>query len=423
MSKTTVSRDFVLNIGEFDIRILSELGRGYLIRKMSDKAYDIVIIGGGIMGCATAYYLLATDKRLKVAIVEMDPTYTYASTTLSLANVRIQFSLKENIQISQYAFKVFEEFEDAMEVDGDKPSIAYRREGNLFLVDETGKAAAEDALALQRRLGCRVDWWSGAEIKEHYPIYKTDDFAGATFGSMDGHLDAYAVLMGYKTKARSLGAAYINDEVIEVISGGGRVSGVRLGSSVNLNSRYVVNCAGAWAAKVAQTAGVLLPVKPVKRQVFALDTAVKPGGPLPLTILPSGLYFRTETGDLLLLGKSMAEDPVGFDFAWDDKRFTEILWPQLANFVPAFDTIKLRRGWAGLYAVNTFDGNAILGEWPELRGFYLANGFSGHGLQQAPAVGRYISELILGLRPTLDLSILRPERILDNKLLSESGLV
>jgi glycine/D-amino acid oxidase-like deaminating enzyme len=166
-----------------------------------------------------------------------------------------------------------------------------------------------------------------------------------------------------------------------------------------------------------------MPVKPVKRQVFALDTAVKPEGPLPLTILPSGLYFRTETGDLLLLGKSMAEDPVGFDFTWDDKRFNEILWPQLADFVPAFDTLKLRRGWAGLYAVNTLDGNAILGEWPELRGFYLANGFSGHGLQQAPAVGRYLSELITDTSPALDLSVFNPMRILENKPLSEDGLV
>ena len=310
-----------------------------------------------------------------------------------------------------------------MAVDGDKPSIAYRREGNLFMVDETGKDAATDAFALQKRLGCRVEWWSGAEIKAHYPMYKTDDFVGGTFGSMDGHLDAYAVLMGYKTNARSLGAAYINEEVIEVTTDGNRVRGVRLRSGVNLNSRYVVNCAGAWAAKVAQTAGIVLPVKPVKRQVFALDTAVKPEGPLPLTILPSGLYFRTEIGDLILLGKSMAEDPVGFDFTWDDKRFSELLWPQLAHFVPAFDTLKLRRGWAGLYAVNTLDGNAILGEWPELRGFYLANGFSGHGLQQAPAVGRYLSELITGTSPTLDLAVFNPMRILVNKPLSESGLV
>ena len=390
---------------------------------MSERNFDVIIVGGGIMGCATAYCLLTTDKRLKVAIVEMDPSYTYASTTLSLANVRIQFSLKENIQISQYAFQVFDEFEDTMAVDGDKLNITYRREGNLFLVDETGEAAAKDALALQIRLGCQVAWWSGAEINEHYSMYNTDDFVGGTFGPMDGHLDAYALLMGYKNKARSLGTEYLHDEVVKIYTTAGRVSGVRLSSGMGLASKFVVNCAGAWAAKVARSAGVTLPVAPVKRQVFVLDTAVKPGGPLPLTVLPSGLYFRTETGGLLLVGKSMAQDSIGFDFTWDDKRFTEILWPELADFVPAFDTLKLRRGWAGLYAVNTLDGYAILGEWPELKGFFLANGFSGHGLQQAPAVGRYIAELITGWPPTLDLSIFRPERILENKPLSEDGLV
>jgi len=229
--------------------------------------------------------------------------------------------------------------------------------------------------------------------------------------------------MGYKAKARALGAEYIKGEVVELMSAGGRISGVKLTSGGSLTSKFVINCAGAWAAKVAQMAGVKLPVEPVKRQVFALDPAVKPEGPLPLTILPSGLYFRTETGDQILLGKSMDEDPIGFGFNWDDKRFMEILWPELAEFVPAFDTLKLVRGWAGLYAVNTLDGNAILGEWPDLKGFFLANGFSGHGLQQAPAVGRYLTELIIGLTPTLDLSIFRPERILENKPLSEGGLV
>ncbi len=119
----------------------------------------------------------------------------------------------------------------------------------------------------------------------------------------------------------------------------------------------------------------------------------------------------------------MADDAIGFNFNWDEKRFLEILWPELAEFVPAFDTLKVRRGWAGLYAVNTLDGNAILGEWPELKGFYLANGFSGHGLQQAPAVGRYITELILATPPSLDLSIFNPRRILENTPLSEDGLV
>jgi len=198
---------------------------------------------------------------------------------------------------------------------------------------------------------------------------------------------------------------------------------VTLGSGERLTSRIVVNCAGPWAAQVAETAGVIIPVEPVKRQIYALETAVKPEGPLPLTFLPSGLYFRTETGGLILLGKSMDDDPVGFDFTWDEKRFTERIWPELAEFVPAFDTLRVKRGWAGLYAVNTLDCNAILGEWPELRGFFLANGFSGHGLQQGPAVGRYLSELILGLKPALDLSIFTPQRILDHRPLSEGGIV
>jgi FAD-dependent oxidoreductase domain-containing protein 1 len=390
---------------------------------MDKSTYDVVIVGGGIMGSSTAYSLMSADNKLKVAVVEMDPIYTRASTTLSMANARIQFSLKQNIQISQYAFEVLEQFEETMAVGEDKLNIAYRREGNLFLIDENDRSVAKDNLALQKSLDCRVDWWPPEKIKQHYPLYDMSGLVGGTFGPQDGHFDAYAVLMGYKAKARALGAEYIKGEVVELMSAGGRISGVKLISGGRLTSKFVVNCAGAWAAKVAQMAGVKLPVEPVKRQIFALDPAVKPDGPLPLTILPSGLYFRTETGDQILLGKSMDEDPIGFDFNWDDQRFMEILWPELAEFVPAFDTLKLVRGWAGLYAVNTLDGNAILGEWPDLKGFFLANGFSGHGLQQSPAVGRYLTELIIGLTPTLDLSIFRPERILENKPLSEGGLV
>ena len=390
---------------------------------MDKQTYDVVIVGGGIIGSSIAYSLMSFDNKLKVAVVEKDPIYTRASTTLSMANARIQFSLNQNIRISQYAFKVLEQFEDKMAVGEDKPNIAYRREGNLFLIDEHKRCAAKEALALQKRLGCRVDWWAPEKIKQRFPLYDVSGLLGGTFGEQDGHFDAYAVLMGYKAKARSLGATYINGEVVGIMSAGGHVSGVNLASGEGLKSGIVVNCAGAWSAGVARMAGVRLPVEPVKRQIFALDPAVKPDGPLPLTVLPSGLYFRTETGGQILLGKSMDEDPIGIDFSWDDKRFTEILWPELAEFVPAFDTLKLVRGWAGLYAVNTLDGNPILGEWPDLKGFFLANGFSGHGLQQAPAVGRYLAELIVGTTPVLELSIFRPERILENKPINEDGLV
>ena len=389
----------------------------------NNDLYDVIVVGGGIMGSSTAFHLMKMDQKLKVAVVERDTTYTSASTTLSMANIRIQFSLKENVQISQHAFEVLDRFEEEMAVDEDKPNIAFHREGNLFLVDEKGRDLAKNAFEMQKTLGCAVEWWSPGEIKEHYPLYDAAPYEGGTFGPKDGHLDAYAVLMGYKAKARSLGAEFIKDDVTQVLVQGKAVRGVRLVSGADLSSQVVVNCAGAWAAQVAESAGVEIPVVPVKRQVFALDTKVKPKGSLPLTILPSGLYFRTETGNLILLGKSLDDDPVGFDFTWDQKRFTELLWPELAEFVPAFDTLKVVRGWAGLYAVNTLDSNAILGEWPELKGFYLANGFSGHGLQQGPAVGRYLSELILGAKPVLDLSIFSPRRILENKPLSEGGIV
>ena len=390
---------------------------------MEKGMYDVIIIGGGIMGSATAYNLMRADSRLKVLVVERDPTYAQASTTLSMTNARIQFSLKQNIQVSQYAFDVFESFEDDMMVEGEKPAITYRREGNLFLFDEPGQDAARQAFDLQKSLDCPIEWWPTDRVRDCYPLYETKDYAGATFGSADGHFDAYAVLMAYKKKARELGATYLQGEAVTIEIHGGRAEQVNLASGDVLQAGAIVNCAGAWASQIAATAGVNLPVDPVKRQVFTLDTAVKPEGPLPLTVLPSGLYFRTETGGHILLGKSMDEDPVGFDFTWDDKRFTENLWFELAEFVPAFDTLKLVRGWAGLYAVNTLDSNAILGEWPDINGLYLANGFSGHGLQQAPAVGRYLSELITGKTPVLDLSIFHPNRILENRPLSEGGLV
>jgi glycine/D-amino acid oxidase-like deaminating enzyme len=229
--------------------------------------------------------------------------------------------------------------------------------------------------------------------------------------------------MGYKAKAKLLGTEFVHDEVVQITTENCKVTGVKLSSGGNLKARFVVNCAGAWAAKVAQTAGIKIPVEPIKRQVYALDTKVKPNESLPVTICPSNLSFLTEIGGLILCYKAFPDDPVGFDFSWEKERFIDILWPELAEIVPAWDTLKLVRGWAGLYAVNRLDNNAILGEWPELKGLILANGFSGHGLQQAPAVARYISELIIGREPTLDLSIFGPERILKNRPLTENRIV
>lgn len=390
---------------------------------MQTQYFDVVIAGGGIIGCSSAYYLVSNNPELKVVVVEMDPTYSNASTALSLANIRIQFSLEKNIRISQYAFQVLKRFKEDMSVKGEKPDLAFHQEGNLFLIYESGRNAAEKALLLQKKLGSDVEWLSAEKIRSRYPLYEPSPYSGGSFSPKDGHIDAYAFLMGYRRKARAMGVKFINDKVISLDKSYGQITGAHLESGQKLSSRCVVNCAGAWASQVAASAGINIPVIPVKRQVFVLETEVKPDTPLPLTVLPSGLYFRSEIGGKIILGKSLKSDQDGINFSWDRQRFIDLLWPELAEFIPSFDSLKLVRGWAGLYAVNTFDGNAILGEWPELKGLYLANGFSGHGMQQAPAVGRYISELITGKTPELDLSTFSPERLLEDRPLAETGLV
>lgn len=385
--------------------------------------YDIIIVGGGVMGSSVAYHLLTLEPTLTLAVIERDPTYARASTPLSLGGVRIQFRLKENILMSLYAQEVFDRFAEEMAVNDEKPFINFRREGYLYLIDSAGRPAAEDSLALQKKLGCKVEWWSPEEIKNQFPLLSTEGFVGATFGPRDGYLDPHAVLMAYRAKAISLGAHYLTDEVVELRKSGCRLTGVRLASGQILDGGVVVNAAGPWAAEVAQTAGVVLPISPTKRQVFAVKPVIPPERPLPLVIAPSGLYFRSETGGLILVGQSLWEDRVGFDFSWEWPRFTEVLWPELAKIVPAFETLKLVRGWAGFYEMNRLDENAILGPWPGLGGLYLINGFSGHGLQQSPAAGRYLAELILKRPPVLDLSCFSPQRILDNRPLEEAGVV
>lgn len=387
---------------------------------MAKNTYDVIMVGGGVMGCATAYYLLKIDPQIRVVIIEKDPTYEFNSSVLSDANIRLQFNIKENIQISQYGLEMLAAFADEMEVDGVKPDVCFRQQGNLFTADEAGKEGTLRGLQIQQSLGCAVEWLSPDQIKDRFPLFDVEQLAGGVFGSQDGTMDAHAVLMGYKNKAVALGAEYIHAEVNEILVTDERVSGVRLNSGDELSAPFVVNSAGAWAQKMAKTVGVNLNIDPVKRQVFVFETNVETDVVYPLTVFPSGLYLFQEHENIFLAGKILPDDPIGFEFGWNRQVFIDHLWPELVEYIPAFDQLKITRGWAGLYAVNNFDGNAILGEWPHLKGFMLANGFSGHGFQQCHAVGRYLAELIIGQTPELDLSIFSPQRILDNKPVFES---
>jgi glycine/D-amino acid oxidase-like deaminating enzyme len=377
--------------------------------------FDAIMAGGGLMGCTTAYYLLLEDPTMKVAIVEMDPDYTFNSTVLSDGNARLQFNLKENILISLYGLEKLKTFREDMAVGDWRPEIDFRQQGNLFLTDEENKDNAKAGLALQQSLDCEVAWLDPAEIKAKFPLFDETKFAGGTFGSLDGTMDPQAVMMAFQRKAVDLGGTFIEGEVAEVLHTAGKVSGVRLTDGTQLTAKCVVNSAGAWGTQLARTAGIDLPIDPVMRQVFVLQTTTKPQETYPLTVLPTGMYLIQEHGGQFMCGKSLDDDPVGFDFSWNHDRFNEFMWPELVEYVPAFDRLKIVGGWSGLYAVNRFDGNVILGEWPELEGFFLVNGFSGHGFQQCHAIGRYLAENIRGVDVFLDLSIFSPNRLLENK--------
>ena len=212
-----------------------------------ENIFDVIMVGGGVMGCATAYYLMKNDPQLKVMIIEKDPTYEFSSTVLSDANIRLQFNVKENIQISQYGLKVLLTFADDMAVEDDKPDIAFRQQGNLFLADEAGKGAALMGLETQQNLGCAVEWLSPEEIKERFSLFEVDKLVGGTFGSQDGTMDPYAVLMAYKKKAVALGAGYLAAEVVEILKDGEWVKGVRLASGEEYFAPFIVNGAGASA--------------------------------------------------------------------------------------------------------------------------------------------------------------------------------
>lgn len=388
---------------------------------MTNNTHDVIIIGGGVMGCATAYYLLKFDPALNIVILEMDPTYAKASTPLSDGNTRIQFNIKQNIQMSQYGLEVLMRFPTEMEVEGVRPDPAFRRQGDLFVLDEASRDESYEGWSLQKSLGCEVHWLTPEEVRAHYPLYNLKDCVAGTFGPQDGTMSPLAVLLGYKQKVMAMGANYLQAEAAQVLKDGDQVTGVQLSSGETLHSRLVLNAAGAWATKVADTAGVELPILPTKRQVTVIETNARSERILPLLFLPSGLYVIHEGEGIFTVGKSFPDDHIGLDdFVWERRSFEDRIWPELVDYLPEFDRLKVLRGWAGLYEVNTLDGNAILGEWPELRGFYLANGFSGHGFQQCHAVGRYLAELMLSQAPALDLSIFSPKRIFENQPVFES---
>lgn len=390
------------------------------------RNFDVVIIGGGVIGSAAAYFLAAEEAfGGSIAVIERDPTYAEAATPRSAGGIRQQFSTPENVLISSFGVNFVKSVAEHLSVGSEAPELNFREEGYLFLSTGAGLRTLIDNQQLQHQLGAGTLLMTPAELAERFPWLNCGDLAGGSFGPVnEGWLDPYSLLQAFRRKARALGVTYLQDEVGGVEVSQGRVRSVALRSGETIGCGAVVNCAGVNAWRIAAWIGLDLPVRPRKRFVYVFDCREELTG-VPLIVDPSGVWVRPE-GVNFICGVSPDEgnDPDSTDFELDYRLFEELIWPTLAHRVPAFEAIKLIRAWAGHYDYNLLDQNVIVGPAPHVPNFFMANGFSGHGLQQSPAIGRALSELIAyGGYRTLDLRRFGYERVLNGQAIREANVV
>jgi sarcosine oxidase len=390
------------------------------------QSYDVVIVGGGVIGSSVAYFLKGWMKFPgSVLVIERDPTYADAATPRAAGGIRQQFSTPENIRMGQFGAAFIKKADVHLAVEGDAPQIPFVENGYLFLASGAGIEILRGNHEIQKSLGANTVLLSPDELRAQFPWLSTEELAGGCYGpSNEGWTDPYGLLQAFRRKARALGVTYLSDVATAINRDGNRIKSVSTKESGEIACGAVVNSSGYWARAIAATAGIDLPVRPRKRLVYVFDCREQLGR-VPLTIEPNGVWFRPE-GASYICGVSPEEDndPDCTDFEIDYGLYEELIWPTIATRVPAFEAIKLTRAWAGHYDYNTLDQNAILGPHPDIGNFYFCNGFSGHGLQQSPAVGRATAELIInGKYQSIDLTRFGFERVLRNEPLREINVV
>lgn len=377
------------------------------------------------MGSAIAFNLASLDPRLSIAVVERDPTYRTASSALSVSSIRQQFSTPANIIMSRYGMAFLKNVATHLAVGDLMPDIGLVERGYLYLATSAGQAVLRSNHDIQRQSDVDVALLDSDEIARQFPWLATDDLALGSLGlSGEGWFDGYSLLQAFRRKAQALGVRYITGEVAGFDLHGDCVDAVLLSDGTRIGCGKVVNAAGPHARAIAAMAHVELPVFAEKHCVFVFDCKDPPPA-CPLVIDPSGLYFRPE-GRYFLVGPPLLEGLTtdNSNLEVDLDLFDDVVWPTLAARVPAFETIKRVNAWAGYYEMNAFDHNALLGSAPEVPNLYFANGFSGHGMQQAPAAGLAIAELILfGEFRTLDLCALSYHRLLRDEPLREINII
>src|SRR5213078_913170 len=380
---------------------------------------DVVIIGGGIVGSSIAYYLTDAGCR-KVLVIERESSQGKESTGKSMGGVRAQFSTPTSIQMSLYSIPFYASFDERL----GHPS-GYRPQGYLFCAtNEKHIAYLRTNYEKQVALGLKnVRLLKGGEIIDMFPQLRSDDIVGGSFCSTDGFVDLYSAMIGYMSWASDHGATLWKNATVTGIS--------RIASTFELattrdtvSARMVVNCAGAWSAGVAKMVGMDLPVVPLRRMLVPTEPFDQFPHSAPMIIdMSTGFHFRPEGLGFLMAWNDPDETP-GYKMDLDPA-FIEKILIHAADRVPVFENVAVnpKRAWAGLYEM-TPDHHPILGPVPEVPGFFLANGFSGHGVMHAPATGKILSDLILnGKTDLVDASSLALSRFAEGRLVEETAVL
>ncbi|NWG04678.1 MAG: FAD-binding oxidoreductase [Syntrophaceae bacterium] len=376
-----------------------------------EKTAEVVIIGGGIIGVSIAYHL-ALKKAGRILLLEKGQLGE-GSTSRCVGGIRTQFSTEINIRFSLESLKTFKRFKEEFGINPEFKEVGY-----LFLATtESEMDVFKKNVMLQKKFNIPVEFLNPSEISQRWPYLRMDDILGGTFCPKDGYAGPSEVLSGFVAGAKREGVKiYEGKEVTKILSAEGKIQGVKT-KDEEVSAPVVVNAGGPYAASIGEMVGVQIPVKPLRRQIFITAPFRLSAQTIPLVIdFHRGWYFRQEIDGLLLSGPLDSEP--SFNLNTDYEAMAEASENAMYR-VPVLEKARIARGWAGLYEI-TPDHHAVLGKVPEVEGFILANGFSGHGFQHSPAVGKLIAELIVdGDAKTIDISSLSIERFEKGDLILE----
>ena len=415
--------------------MLSRLGSSFRpsLSITRSKHYDVAIVGGGIMGMSSAFFISKRLPPSSICVIERDSTYSLASTPKSVGSMRQQFSLSENIQLSSFSYNFLQNVDSHLRVS-DPVDIGFVRGGYLFLATEKGRQVLLENHKVQREHGAEVELIEASQMELRFPWINP---AGLSIGSLgvgkEGWFDPWLLLSAFRNKIVHSGIEVINSEVIKVDCGGGLIQGATLrdsnGNSSQISCSHLINAAGPWSDSVMKllSPDLGVPIRPRKRMVFVFKCKSFSDSYFPMLIDTSGVYSRREGSlNTFICGKSPSpsQDPDTFDTEVDYNFFDQEIWPHLAFRVPGFESLKVASGWAGSYEYNTLDQNGIIGRHGLVGNLIVVGGFSGHGIQQSPAVGRAVSELLLdGVTHSIQLERMGLERVEQNRPLKEKSII